>query len=221
MTMVDEAPEVTVEPEDGAEPPRRGKAEGTDHGDRWWTNLPTMIIVALAFVVIAAAVLLYQQNQSLADERDDRRDAAQVAGDFTAAVLSYDYRDLGDSLDQVMALSTPDWGRQYENAWFSEQQGVIEELQAVAQVDVRDVMLGDEHDGAIAAVVLFNANIESQIGTRRLGGSYLRLDLVKHQGDWRVDNLAFLAATDQSLDPQGGQGGQGQDGATPTTVPGG
>jgi Mce-associated membrane protein len=200
MTMLQDAPlardEVTEE--------RRRRRPTPDHdgsGYRWWTNLATLAVIALAWLVAAAAVLLWQQNQDLAGAADEREDAARVAGDFAVAVLSYDHRDLDGSLDDVLALSTPDWGRQYEDAWFSDQQPVVEELRAVAQVDVRDVMVGEEHDGVLPSVVVFNATIRSEIGTRRLGGSYLRVDLTEVDGQWLVDDMSYLASTDQDLDP--------------------
>jgi Mce-associated membrane protein len=185
-------------------------------GERWLSYLPTMALLALAVAVMAVAFFVWQERNDLAAADDDRQAAARVAGDFATAVLSYDYQDLDGSLDDVLGLSTPDWGRQYEDAWFSDQQPVIEELQAVAEVDVRDVMLGDAQDGVLPAVVVFNATIRSDIGTRRLGGSYLRLDLTEVDGEWRVDDMAFLASTEQSLDPATGEGGGTP---TPTTAP--
>ena len=219
MTMLDDAPATTEDMtdddgDDGGEVHLRPAAAPVEP---WWSTFPTMVVLALAVLVIAGAVVLWQQNQDLTGARDDRQDAASVAGEFATAVLSYDHRNLDGSVDAVVALSTPDWGREYENAWFQEQQPVVEELDAVARVDVRDVMLGEESDGVLPAIVVFNATIESQIGTRRLGGSYLRLDLVRHDGAWRVDDMAYLASTDQSLDAAPGTGG----GNTPTatTVP--
>lgn len=208
-TLVPEADET-----DGGSGGGGGRERG-EFGDRWWSSLSTMLIVALAAVVIAGAVVLWQQNKDLTAARDERQDAARVAGDFATAVLSYDFRDLQGSVDDVLALSTPDWGRQYEDAWFQDQQPVVEELRARAEVDVREVMLGEESDGVLPAVVVFNARINSQIGVRRLGGSYLRVDLTKVDGEWRVDDMAFLASTDQSLEAAGA----GTDPTTATTVP--
>lgn len=203
MTMLDDAPATTDDTidQDGGDNGGDDVRPAATPVDPWWSSLPTMLVLALAVLVGAGAVVLWQQNQDLTGARDDRQAAASVAGEFATAVLSYDHRDLQGSVDDVVALSTPDWGREYENAWFQEQQPVVEELDAVARVDVRDVMLGEESEGVVSAIVVFNATIESQIGTRRLGGSYLRLDLVRHEGGWRVDDMAYLASTDQSLDP--------------------
>jgi Mce-associated membrane protein len=210
MTMIDER---TTDPDEVETEPQEYVREEPDSRDRWWTSLPTLVVIALAWLVVVGGVLAWQRGSDLQAEKDQRREAAQVAGDFTTAVLSYDHRDLSGSLDDVLALATPEWGRSYEDAWFSDQQPVIEELQAVAEVDVREVMVGEEQDGVLPATVVFNATIESQIGVRRLGGSYLRIDLTQVDGEWRVENMAFLATTDQSLDPAGGAGqGGGQGG---------
>ena len=66
---------------------------------------------------------------------------------------------------------------------------------------VDDVLLGDAVNGVVPAVVTFNATINSEVGRRNLTGSYIRLDLMKVDGEWRVDDMLFLASTDQQLDP--------------------
>jgi hypothetical protein len=182
--------------------------------DRWRSQLPTLFVVLLAVLVAAGAFILWHQNQDYKQDRDDRREAAQVASEFTTAVLSYDFHDLQGSLDRVLAVSTRDWGRQYEDAWFQDQQQIVQELRARGQVDIVDVMQGDESHGVLPVTVTFNANVRSTIGVRHLTGSYLRLDLTKVDGDWRVDDMIYLANGEQSLDPRGG----GNAGETPPTT---
>jgi hypothetical protein len=200
-------------PGDGGGPPA---PPPEDPGDspigRWASSLPLMIVLVLAVLVATGAVVLWNQNQDLESDDDDRREAAEVASDFTTAVLSYDHRNLSGSVEAAVALSTPDWGREYENAWFAEQQPIVEATRAVAEVAVDDVLLGDAINGVVPAVVTFNATINSEVGRRNLTGSYIRLDLMKVDGEWRVDDMLFLASTDQQLDPA--------ENPTPTTVPG-
>jgi hypothetical protein len=166
--------------------------------------------VVLAVFVGAVAVVLWNQNKDLRSARDQDRAAAEVASDFTTAVLSYNFRDLQGSVDDVMALSTTDWGRQYQDAWFQEQQPIVEATRARARVAVSDVMLGDEANGVIPAIVRFDATIRSEVGTRRLQGGYLQVDLTEVDGDWKVDDMRYLATQDQSLEPNGQGQGQGQ-----------
>ena len=230
MTMLDDAPvtgddeldDEAPTPEAGSDatlPPYvPGEREESPFA-RWRSNLPLLVIVVLAWMVAAGAVVLWKQNQDLRSARDDRREAAEVASDFTTAVLSYDHRDLEGSVDDVLALSTPDWGRQYEDAWFQDQQPIVEELQAQAEVVINDVMVGDSSNGVLPVVVTFNASIESTIGTRRLDGSYLQLDLTKVDGSWLVDDMTYLANTSQSLDTGNPGGGDEATPPTETTTP--
>ncbi len=198
---VDEVPEPEAE---YVEPPPPGD---DDHGpfERWRSQLPTILIIVLAVLVAGGAFVLWRQNQDYRAEQDDRREAAEVASEFTTAVLSYDFRDLQGSLDRVLAVSTRDWGRQYEDAWFQDQQQIVEELRARGQIDVVEVMEGDQTNGVLPVTVTFNANIRSTIGTRQLNGSYLRLDLTKVDGEWRVDDMTYLANGDQTLTPRGAE----------------
>ena len=221
MTMLDERPVAADEQLGEEEPPPRPPEDRDEESPfgRWWSVLPTILLVLLAVMVAAAAVVLWNQNKDLKDERDDRRGAAEVASDFTTAVLSYNFRDLQGSVDDVMALSTTDWGRQYQDAWFQEQQPIIEATRARARVAVNDVMVGDEANGVLPVVVRFDATIHSEVGTRRLQGGYLQLDLTDEGGDWKVDDMRYLATQDQSLEPNANAGAAGA--PTATTIPAG
>ncbi len=225
MTMVQEPParldeddELDVEERADAPPPEPPDDDDAAPFDRWRSQLPTALVVVLAVLVAGGAFVLYRQNEDLRAERDDRREAAEVASQFTTAVLSYDHRDLQGSLDAVLAVSTRDWGRQYEDAWFQDQQQIVEELRARGAIEIDDVMVGEAANGVLPVVVTFNATIRSTIGTRRLDGSYLRLDMTKVEGDWLVDDMTYLANGQQSLEPGAG-GGNGGDPPTATTAP--
>ncbi|HYF47522.1 MAG TPA: hypothetical protein VD926_15010 [Acidimicrobiales bacterium] len=186
--------------------------------ERWRSQLPTLLVVVLAVLVAGAAFVLYQQNQDLQGEKDDRREASEVASDFTTAVLSYDHRDLQGSLDAVLALSTRDWGRQYEDAWYAEQRNIVDQLQARGTIEVVDVMVGDPARGELPVIVRFNADIRSTIGVRTLEGSYLQVDLVDQDGQWLVDDMSYLAIGEENLTPAEGGNGQGGGGETPATT---
>jgi len=226
MTMVQERPVRTDDEADERRLPEALPREPDDGGgdttpfDRWRSQLPTFVVVLLAVLVAAAAVVLYRQNEDLRDERDDRREAAEVGSDFTTAVLSYDFRDLQGSLEDVLALSTPDWGRQYEDAWFADQRNIIEQLRARGTIEIVEVMVGDAANGVLPVVVSFNADIRSTIGVRTLEGSYLQVDLVEQDGRWLVDDMTYLANGREDLTPAGGGTGRA-DAETPpaTTTP--
>lgn len=207
MTMIDERAPLTDVDHAADEPPDRPETPARDRDWRGgWANAPRLLLIVLAWAVIVVAVFAWQRATSLADERDDRRDAAQVASEFTTAIQGYDSRDLGATLDAATALATHDYGQQLEDAWFSDLQPIVEQLHGRATVRVSDVLLGDESDGAIPAVVVFDARVTSTIGTRNMSGTYLRLDLVKVDGTWKVDDMAFLASTNNAVQPAAGAG---------------
>jgi hypothetical protein len=196
---------------DAHEPEENAAAAPLRH---WWGNLPLLLLIVLSVAVAAGSLVLWRQNSDLKADRADDRAAARVASDFTTAVLSYNFRDLQSSVDDVQALSTRDWGRQYEDAWFQDQSQIVQATHARARVSVDDVMLGDQSDGVLPAIVRFNATIRSEVGVRRLQGAYLEVDLTKVDGHWRVDDMRYLATQDQSLDANDGGAG-----ATATTTP--
>lgn len=216
MTMLDDRPDAAEDEVESA-PEGPDGPDGPDRDDRdepfrrWRANLPLLVVIVLAWMVAAGAFVLWRQNQDLRDERADRRAVAAVAVDFTTAVLSYDFRDLRGSVDDVRALSTTDWGRQYEDAWFQEQQSIVEATRARARVavDEESVLLGDGSDGVVPVMVRFDATIRSEVGVRRLQGGYLHLEVTRQDGEWKVDDMRYVAATEQQLDPADGSGGGG------------
>ncbi len=165
--------------------------------------------------MLAIAVLSFVRADHLESARDDRQAAASVAGQFASATMSYDHRDLEGSLQAVTDLATAEYAETYQNAFFEELQPVVDELRARGRVHVRDVFISDLSDDTATAVVSFDAVIRSTIGTRRLAGSYVRIDLKKQGGSWKADDLTFLATTQEGLDPAGGAGA----GTTATTSP--
>lgn len=156
--------------------------------------------------MLAIAVLSFVRADHLESARDDRQAAASVAGRFARATMSYDHRDLEGSLQAVTDLATAEYAETYQNAFFEELQPVVDELRARGRVHVRDVYISDLSDDTATAVVSFDAVIRSTIGTRRLAGSYVRIDLKKQGGSWKADDLTFLATTQEGLDPAGGAG---------------
>lgn len=193
--------------------PSEQEAEGPVGPPRWLL----VALVAWGLVMSVIAGWSFLRADGLADERDDRRAAASVAGEFASATMSYDHRDLDGSLAAVTDLATTEYAETYQNAFFEELQPVVDELRARGRVHVRDVYVSDVSDGTATAVVSFDAVIRSTIGTRRLAGSYVRVDLVEEGGTWKADDLTFLATTQEGLDGPTGAAGA----TTPTTAPAG
>lgn len=209
--------------ERGHERPEEGPAgsEDREDGDAQSGGPPPWLVAALVawgLVMLALAGWSFLRADRLADDRDERRTAASAAGEFASATMSYDHRDLDGSLAAVTDLATAEYAETYQNAFFEELQPVVDELRARGRVHVRDVYVSDIGGGTATAVVSFDAVIRSTIGTRRLAGSYVRVDLVQEGGAWKADDLTFLATTQEGLD--GPTGDSAATNPTPTTSPG-
>lgn len=197
-----------------------GSSGDTEEG-RWRVpgpfdlGLPALLMIAVGLLLIGVAAVAAFQLRDLQGDEDDRQEAAEVASEFTTALLAYDHQDLQGSIDRVIELSTPEYAGTYQEAFSAELQPVIDQLEARGEVLVRDVFVGDISGDRVGAVVLFDATIDSTVGTRRLTGSYVQIDLVKVDGEWRGNDLVFLATTEEGLDPAGGDAA---DGTSPTTT---
>ena len=181
-----------------------------------------MLLVGLAAVATVLALVMWFRADNAQDDLDSRRDAGQVAGEFTSAVIGYDADDLDGSLDRVLALASSDYEQTFRDAFFSEVRPFVAETEAKGQVSVRQAFVEDSSGDEASVVVFFDAVIESILGTRRLVGSYVRVDLVREDGEWKADDLAFLATTEEGLDPSEDLAGITPDtgGGATTTAPG-
>lgn len=182
--------------------------------------LPTLLVALAAVATVLALVMWFKADNAQGD-LDSRRDAGRVAGEFTSAVIGYDADDLDGSLDRVLALASSDYEQTFRDAFFSEVRPFVAETEAKGQVSVRQAFVEDSSGDEASVVVFFDAVIESILGTRRLVGSYVRVDLVREDGQWKADDLAFLATTEEGLDPTEDLAGIAPEaGATTTTAPG-
>ena len=197
---------------DGEEAEEKGDGEGgAPPGERAGWRLPgpldlsasTLLLVGVAVLLIGVAAVATFQLRDLRGEDDEREEVAEVASQFTTALVAYDHEDITGSLERVLDLSTPEYGDTYEEAFSAELQPVIGQLEARGEVFVRDVFIGEISDDQAAVVVLFDATIESTLGVRRLTGSYVQIELTKVEGEWRARDPVFLATAEEGLEPAG------------------
>ncbi|GAA3806568.1 hypothetical protein GCM10022226_28330 [Sphaerisporangium flaviroseum] len=191
--------------------------EGLDEGGRtvkrvsWRARVAGAVTAALFAAAVTAGVLQWREANALAEERAARMAVSTAAGQFSRYLLTYDYRDLQTAREQVLALSTGDFLKTYDEAFINGAlQSVIIKLKAVSTASVRGVYVGDVGEARAEAIVPVDQQVTSDAGTRRVLGTYLDLKLSLEKGVWKVDEVVTLGAADEQVTKKDG-----------TTIPGG
>lgn len=146
-------------------------------------------VLAFGFAAIAAIA-----TERLDDESGERDAAARVAGDFGNAFLTYDYEHLDQAKARVLALSTGSFRDDYERTFEAALRTLFRETKARSEGATEEVFLGeiDDENHTVTAIVVVNAVSQGTAGRRVLADSYIRLQLVKVGGEWRVDGVTNL-----------------------------
>lgn len=171
------------------------------------------VLFALTAALAVVAATLYAR---LDEERNRTDEVERVAGQFAAAVASYDYRNLDTAKRDVLALSTGAFRKDYE-AKFGDLKTVLEATKASSTTTVKEVYLGPVEGDQATAFVVVDLEVQGSSGRRQLVNEYLELSLVRVRAGWRVDNVRNL---NLGRLVQAGSGPGGTP-ATSTTVPGG
>ena len=186
-------------------------------GPEWRRARRLTVACAVLFALTAALAVVAATLYARLDEERTRTDEVErVAGQFAAAVASYDYRNLEAAKRDVLALSTGGFRKDYE-AKFADLKTVLEATKASSTTTVKEVYLGPIAGDQATAFVVVDLEIEGSSGRRQLVNEYLELGLVHVRAGWRVDNVRNL---NLGRLVQAGQGAPGVP-ATTTSVPSG
>lgn len=154
---------------------------------------------ALAIVFLATAVVMTLVAASLNDDLDEARtgdrEVAGVAGRFAEALFTYDHRDVERTREQVLSMATGGFRDEYEDAFDGGIDVFIEETEATSTVTVKDVLVGAIEDGNATAVAIIDTRADGAGGARSLRNLYLRLDLVRVDGEWKVSTVTYPETT--------------------------
>ena len=164
------------------------------------TLLRTVTLLVLV-AALAAATWQWRRADDFAAREATRRQITTIAGQFGSALLSYDHADLDSARKRVVALTTDEFGKSYEQAFSTGLQGAITKLNADATATVRAVYLTQVHGAAAKAVVVMDSQVNSSAGVRKVTGSYLEMDLVRQGGTWKVSAVNSIGAINESLTP--------------------
>ena len=194
MSQVVELEEQTDE--SGA--PRRGRA-----------GLIILLVLLLAAVVLAG--LQWRRGNDFDDRVRDlerqaatRREVATTSGEFTQALLTYDYKDLTGARTLVLGLATERFAQGYTTFFTAGAESVIIKLQAMSTGTVREVHVSDSIGDTAHTTVKYDAEVKSTSGTRRTTSGFLELSLLRQDGRWKIDEVTSLGALDQqTIGPDG------------------
>jgi Mce-associated membrane protein len=150
-----------------------------------------VLCVLLAVVAVVLAVTAVSLRSELDDERNDRRDVAEVAGAFSEAILSYDFEHLDATKQRVLDLATGDFAADFEQS-FEGLSALVEAVKGQATATVQDDFVGDVGDGQATVITVVDLAATGSGGDRTVPDSYIRLSLVRVDGAWKVDGLTSL-----------------------------
>jgi hypothetical protein len=160
------------------------------------TVVRSLAALAIVFFVgtVVAAIFAASQHRQLQQSKDARAGVEQVASRFASAVLTYDYRDLDKTKNTVLALSTGKFRTDYEQN-FPGLSALFTTTKGQSTATVKDVFVSAiAHDTATAIVVL-DERAQGTSGQRLNVDWYVRVSLVRVQGQWRVDDLTNINQT--------------------------
>ena len=176
--------------------------EGNAGEERRTRRWPT-VVVGVALLALAAGAVLWGVNQrSDADEiraqLDRQRSAVLAATGFVEALMSYDHEDLDAQQAAVEQFASDQFRADFTDAFTTEVRDQIVEERATSTVTVDDVWLTVDDGDDVNAIVRALSTVSSDGGAAAELESYLRVQLVRLDGRWLVDDLTSLGSRDLS-----------------------
>ena len=188
--QTDELPVQSEEAQEAAPTPEEEQAPEKTYSR---TAFGAVVALAIVFFVgtVVAVIFAAQQHRQLQQSRDARSGVEQVASRMTSALLTYDYRDLDKTKQAVLGLATGKFRTDYDQS-FGGLTSLFTSTKGQSTATVKDVFVsGINHDTA-TAIVVFDERTQGTSGQHLNVDLYLRLSLVKVNGQWRVDDVTNL-----------------------------
>jgi hypothetical protein len=179
-----------------------------------------VLAVVFALVAVVMTAVTVRLNDQVDGDRSERGELARLAGDFTEALVGYDFQTFENAGGRVRALAGEPFLSQYEAAFPDLAQQVAEQ-QVRASVTIKDVFVSDVEGGAASAIVATDRTVTSAQGAHQENNVYVRLDLARIDGEWKVVGVTNLnlALSQTPLDDVVGSEPGGTPASTPTSTP--
>ncbi len=150
---------------------------------RLWIPLFSALVTVVAAGTVAS-VLLRERS-----ERAERTELEEVASRFASALLTYDSADLEASRKRMRPLATDKFFANYEATLKA-----LADVNSKAEGRAAEVLVGRPRGSRVAVVVVTDSTAQTANGPRSNRGAYLRLDLVRAEDRWQVDQVIELAS---------------------------
>ena len=194
-----------------------GAAQGTAGGEVAVVDMappwkpPRGYVVGVAMLVAIGIALAALTLTFAAKAGDDREgDVRRTAGEFSTALLTYDFGKLDEAKARVLSFATGGFKEQYEQAMAGGLDVILRETQARSAVQDVEVYVSEVEDNTASAIAVADTVVEGKSGRRQVQ-HYVQLELVKVGGEWKVTallNLKLGEPVDAAVP-----------GAAPTTAP--
>jgi hypothetical protein len=149
----------------------------------------------LVVIVVVLGLLEWHRADNLASDRNDRQAAAQVAGGFAQALLTYDSRIPTANLDRLKAMATPTYQPKVEQARNAALTSPSQKpAQTNATASVENVYITELSNHSASAICQANWLVTAGSQTAPPLDFYVKIDLKQQGGVWKVDNVLGVAA---------------------------
>jgi hypothetical protein len=179
--------------------PRRPTPDATRPNRNLVISFGAMAVVFFLGTVVMTLVASSLASE-LSDERDGRSDVEATSSRFAAEFLGYEGTKLDDAKRAAGALSTAKLREQLETA-IDRVAPALKGTKARARATVTGVYVGEVDGDRAESVVTVDVVVSSTEVDEATQQQVLALGLVKHDGEWRIDEVTNLRATSASGAP--------------------
>lgn len=141
----------------------------------------------LAVAAVTAGLWAFSQRSS---GDPDLAEARDIAGRFGAAYLTFDAATVNDADEELFALATERFAREFEAARLPGVEALFAGTDAATTAQVTDIFTTAVEAERVRALVLVDIDATGPEGAQRLVNLSFILELVATGGTWRVDAVA-------------------------------
>jgi uncharacterized protein HemX len=194
-----EPPQPEEEPKPVEEPTAQASTDEEEPKPVSRTAFRAAVVLAIVFFVgtVVAVIFAAQQHRELQKSKDARAGVEQVASRMTSALLTYDYRDLDKTKQAVLKLATGKFRTDYDQQ-FGGLTSLFTTTKGQSTATVKDVFVSGIDHNTATAIVVYDERAQGTSGSRLNVDQYLRLSLVKVNGQWQVDDVSPLNVAGQA-----------------------